>query len=94
MVTTVVGRELIVTGLRGIVESAGHQFPADWFGKAKMVLQCILLIAILLEQSLLGMQSTYATTLHPVVTILLWTTVLVTLGSMLQYLRRAWQLMG
>ena len=69
MVTAIVGRELIVTGLRGIVESAGHQFPADWFGKAKMVLQCAVLIGILLQQSLLGMVSPYAGQLQPLVMI-------------------------
>ena len=40
MVTVVVCRELIVTGLRGIVEATGQKFGADWFGKLKMVLQC------------------------------------------------------
>ena len=94
MVTTIVGRELIVTGLRGIVESAGHQFPADWFGKAKMFLQCAVLIGILLHQSLFGSDSQYAEQLQPLVMVVLWATMIVTLGSMMQYLWRAWKLMG
>ncbi len=41
VVVVVVAREFLVTGLRGYVESMGEQFPADWFGKIKMVVQCI-----------------------------------------------------
>jgi CDP-diacylglycerol--glycerol-3-phosphate 3-phosphatidyltransferase len=35
------GREFLVTALRGMVESAGKQFPADGFGKIKMLTQAI-----------------------------------------------------
>jgi CDP-diacylglycerol--glycerol-3-phosphate 3-phosphatidyltransferase len=48
MVTVVVARELIITGLRSFLES--HQaanFGADWLGKIKMTLQCAALLAIL-----------------------------------------------
>jgi len=37
----VLAREFLVTGIRGYVESLGSQFPADWFGKVKMVMQCL-----------------------------------------------------
>jgi CDP-diacylglycerol---glycerol-3-phosphate 3-phosphatidyltransferase len=40
IVVVMLAREFLVTGLRGYVESLGRQFPADWFGKTKMVLQC------------------------------------------------------
>jgi CDP-diacylglycerol--glycerol-3-phosphate 3-phosphatidyltransferase len=46
MATLVVARELIITSLRGFLESAGAQFGADWLGKIKMVLQCAALFAI------------------------------------------------
>jgi CDP-diacylglycerol---glycerol-3-phosphate 3-phosphatidyltransferase len=46
MVTLVVARELIITSLRGYLESAGANFGADWLGKVKMVLQCGALLAI------------------------------------------------
>ena len=46
MATLVVARELIITSLRGFLESAGARFGADWLGKIKMVLQCAALIAI------------------------------------------------
>lgn len=40
IVVVILAREFLVTGLRGYVESLGSQFPADWFGKFKMVIQC------------------------------------------------------
>src|SRR5262245_27210913 len=46
MVTVVVLRELIITGLRSYLEGQGVKFGADWFGKLKMWLQSIALIAI------------------------------------------------
>src|SRR5262245_1416851 len=45
MVTVVVARELIITGLRGFLESQGARFGADWLGKVKMGLQCAALFA-------------------------------------------------
>src|SRR5207253_2194158 len=46
MVTVVVARELIITGLRSFMENRGATFGADWLGKIKMVLQCGALFAI------------------------------------------------
>src|SRR5947209_3621465 len=46
MVVVVVARELIITSLRGFLESQGVVFGADWLGKVKMGLQCAALIAI------------------------------------------------
>lgn len=47
MATIVVGRELLVTSLRGMIEGAGGDFSAKQLGKWKMVLQCAAVIAIL-----------------------------------------------
>lgn len=46
MVTVVVARELIITGLRSFLENRNVSFGADWLGKVKMVLQCASLFAI------------------------------------------------
>jgi CDP-diacylglycerol--glycerol-3-phosphate 3-phosphatidyltransferase len=46
MVTVVVAREFLITGLRGWLESVGVRFGADWLGKIKMTLQCAALVAI------------------------------------------------
>lgn len=40
VVVVILAREFLVTGIRGYVESLGHEFPADWFGKVKMLVQC------------------------------------------------------
>lgn len=47
MTAVVIGRELLVTGIRGYVESLGKKFGADWFGKLKTILQCCWLLAVL-----------------------------------------------
>ena len=54
IVATVIGRELLITGVRGYVESLGHKFGADWFGKLKTVLQCAALAIILAARSIDG----------------------------------------
>ena len=51
MVVVIVAREFLVTAIRGYVESEGHEFPADWFGKIKMVVQCVAIAAVLLTYS-------------------------------------------
>jgi len=52
MVTIVVARELVITGLRSFLEQQATNFGADWLGKLKMGLQCAALIAILFVRSL------------------------------------------
>ncbi|MFW6125079.1 MAG: CDP-diacylglycerol--glycerol-3-phosphate 3-phosphatidyltransferase [Pirellulales bacterium] len=47
MVVVVVGRELLVTALRGLVEQQGSDFSARMSGKLKMVLQCVAAVACL-----------------------------------------------
>lgn len=48
MAVLVVGRELLVTSLRGIIEGAGKDFSATAIGKWKMVFQCVAVVASLL----------------------------------------------
>jgi CDP-diacylglycerol--glycerol-3-phosphate 3-phosphatidyltransferase len=48
MVVVIVGRELLVTSLRAVVESAGNDFSAKWIGKVKMWFQCIAIISCFL----------------------------------------------
>src|SRR5947208_1675226 len=42
----VLARELIITSLRGFLESEGIRFGADMLGKIKMWLQCAALVAV------------------------------------------------
>jgi len=52
MATLIVSRELLVTGLRGVVEASGQPFGADWFGKLKMILQSVVLCGVFLLECL------------------------------------------
>ena len=54
MVVVIVGRELLVTALRGFIEQRGGDFSAKMSGKLKMVFQCIAAAAALLTLSLSG----------------------------------------
>jgi len=87
VVTVVIGRELLITGLRGIIEATGKSFGADWFGKLKTVLQCVVLIGVLL---LLAMRENPALAdltrlLEWVYLVLLYAMLVATVGSAVQY---------
>lgn len=96
MVTVVVCRELLVTGLRGMVEATGRKFGADWFGKLKMGLQCTALIGVLLTawlRTLAGTANALAV-LDPIQLVVLWAMLAATVGSGAQYVVKAWRLLG
>ncbi|MDR0392558.1 MAG: CDP-alcohol phosphatidyltransferase family protein [Planctomycetaceae bacterium] len=48
MVVIIVGRELLITSLRAVVESSGKDFSAKWIGKVKMWFQCVAVISCFL----------------------------------------------
>ncbi|CAN5854223.1 CDP-diacylglycerol--glycerol-3-phosphate 3-phosphatidyltransferase [soil metagenome] len=48
MVVVIMGRELLVTSIRGVIEGQGGTFASDWWGKSKMILQSIMIPAVLL----------------------------------------------
>lgn len=48
MVVVILGRELLVTTMRSVMEQSGVDFSAMWAGKAKMVLQACVIPFILL----------------------------------------------
>jgi CDP-diacylglycerol--glycerol-3-phosphate 3-phosphatidyltransferase len=95
MVVVVVGRELAVTGIRGMVEATGKKFGADWFGKLKMVLQCAVLIGVLLIRWLTALAiNDVLKVLEPIQLVLLWAMLIATIGSGLQYIVKAVRLLG
>ncbi len=95
MVTVVVCRELLVTGIRGMVEAAGKKFGADWFGKLKMALQCAVLIGILLLAWLRTLPDTaeLLSILDRIQFVLLWAMLAATVGSGVQYVVKAARLL-
>ncbi len=54
MVVVIVGRELAVTGLRGIASSHGHIMAASWVGKVKALTQNVAIAALLFHYDTLG----------------------------------------
>jgi CDP-diacylglycerol--glycerol-3-phosphate 3-phosphatidyltransferase len=90
MVTAIVGREILITGVRGIVEAAGKKFGADWFGKLKTALQCAVIIGVLFLQ---WVGAAEYPALESVYLVLLYAMLFATVGSGVQYLVKAARLM-
>jgi CDP-diacylglycerol--glycerol-3-phosphate 3-phosphatidyltransferase len=91
MVTVVIGRELLITGLRGMMEAQGVNFGADQLGKLKMALQCVVLIAILAAMWLRSFDLSPAAVngLFWVQIALIYLMLLATVASGLQYILKA-----
>ncbi len=84
MVVLIVGRELLVTGLRGINESMGHSFPASVHGKIKMWVQSITIavIPLLIAHNNTWASGDWANLLQ---TSCVWFAVIATVLSAVQY---------
>jgi CDP-diacylglycerol--glycerol-3-phosphate 3-phosphatidyltransferase len=88
MVVVIVGRELLVTGLRGFNEAIGRSFGASVYGKVKMWMQSIAAPAILLiiaHETALGLGGAG----DFIKKVLVWLTVIVTALSTVHYLVRS-----
>lgn len=83
MAVVVVGRELLVTVLRSMIEGAGGDFSAKMAGKLKMVFQCIAVGACLVALALKGGDSATAIPawLHWTVVVSVWLSVASTIHS-------------
>jgi CDP-diacylglycerol--glycerol-3-phosphate 3-phosphatidyltransferase len=71
----IVGRELAVTGLRGLAASEGIILAPDRWGKAKTLLQMAALTALILHYPFLSIN------FQQVGTVLLWLALIITLAS-------------
>ncbi len=89
MVTVVVARELIITGLRSFLENQGATFGADWLGKVKMVLQCAALIAIFIALEAPAWAPAAVPALGWIRDALIWAMLAATAWSGLAYLWKA-----
>jgi CDP-diacylglycerol--glycerol-3-phosphate 3-phosphatidyltransferase len=54
LVAVIIGRELAVTGLRGVAQTRGVIMPASGLGKLKMVAQVVAILALMLASDLTG----------------------------------------
>jgi len=89
MTAVVVGRELVITGLRSFLENSGAKFGADQLGKIKMVLQCAALFAIFLVLELMQHTETPPAPWFWIRDGLIYATLVATVVSGAQYLWRA-----
>lgn len=91
MVVLIVGRELLVTSLRGLSESHGQAYGAAFSGKLKMVVQCVTAALILLMAAHADFFTDGWAWVEIARVILIWATVALTLLSLLQYMIRSKQ---
>ncbi len=91
MAVVVVGRELLVTVLRSMIEGSGGDFSAKLAGKLKMWFQCIAVVACLLMLALKQDSPEQAppTWLFATVIVSVWASVVSTLQSGWQYVQIA-----
>jgi CDP-diacylglycerol---glycerol-3-phosphate 3-phosphatidyltransferase len=88
MVTVIVGRELLVTSLRAMIEGQGGDFSARWLGKWKMLFQCAAIVSSLLLLTY-GVSQPWLTT---ATVLLMWSAVIITIASGLDYVWKAIQI--
>ena len=87
MALVILGRELLVTSIRGVLEGRGIDFSAGWSGKGKMVLQSVVVpIALFVAVNPIAYESDVVVAFRNV---LVWSAVLVTVWSAVPYLVRA-----
>lgn len=87
MVVLIVGRELLVTSLRGLIEGEGGDFSASLSGKLKMIVQSAAVPLILLVVSLGDWRP--GEPARWTIDLLAWAAVVVTVASGVPYVRRA-----
>jgi CDP-diacylglycerol--glycerol-3-phosphate 3-phosphatidyltransferase len=79
MVVLIVGREVAVTGLRGIASLEGSAIGASIWGKVKMIFQTIALIGLILHYEYLGIN------FHSLGMLILWVALAITIWSGIDY---------
>ena len=92
IVVLLLGRELLVTTIRGMFEGTGQAFGAKWSGKLKMFFQSLAIPVILFYVFVLA----FVERGHPVEVacwylrqIAVWGTLIITLASTLEYIPRS-----
>lgn len=94
MAVVLIGREFLITGIRGLAESRGIDFRADWAGKVKMFVQSFAIGAIMVDVATAfhyGEVKQYDPIgwVHLVRDIAIWATLFVTVASATTYIIKA-----
>ncbi len=82
MATLVVGRELLVTSLRSMVEGRGGDFSAKQLGKWKMVFQCVSVVMALVWVATPDLTNWFRIATY----ITIYATILITIVSGIEYI--------
>jgi CDP-diacylglycerol--glycerol-3-phosphate 3-phosphatidyltransferase len=88
MATVVMGREMLVTALRSVIEGSGGDFSAKWAGKVKMVVQCVAVVASLVALrhfAMQGQDQPLPDWLRIALPVAAWASVAITVYSGLEY---------
>jgi CDP-diacylglycerol--glycerol-3-phosphate 3-phosphatidyltransferase len=83
MAVVILAREFLVSVIRARVEETGADFAALWTGKLKMFIQSVTVCIVL------GQLGWHLQNLEPLRVVSIWLTVIVTVLSILSYIRRA-----
>lgn len=98
MAVVVMGREMLVTAIRGFIEQHGGDFSAQMAGKLKMVFQCVAVVASLLALRHLQQngspQAALPAWLYYTLHASVWLAVLSTVYSGLEYIVAAARILG
>ncbi len=89
MVALVLGRELLVTSIRGVLEGQGISFAAGPSGKWKMILQSVVVPAVLVLLAVGAAAGRRGRAGALTIPVLVWATVVVTVWSGWPYIGRA-----
>ena len=92
MVLIILGREIIITGLRGIASTEGIVIPASNLGKFKTIFQIVAILALLLHYDyhwFFAVKNPYLfVNMHNVGLFYLWVATIITIWSGIDYLVR------
>jgi len=80
MVAVIIGREMAVTGLRGLASEKNIVIAANWLGKYKTAFQCTALIPLLLHYQIYGIE------FHEAGMFFLWIALFFSLWSGIDYM--------
>jgi CDP-diacylglycerol--glycerol-3-phosphate 3-phosphatidyltransferase len=92
MVLVILGREIIITGLRGLASTEGIVIPASNLGKFKTIFQIVAILGLLLHYDyhwLFGIDNPYFyVNMHNIGIFYLWIATILTIWSGVDYLVR------
>jgi CDP-diacylglycerol--glycerol-3-phosphate 3-phosphatidyltransferase len=98
MAALVMGREMLVTAIRGFIEQQGGDFSAQMSGKLKMVFQCVAVVASLVAlrhfQQAGGRGFPLPTWLYYTLHASVWLAIISTVYSGLEYIIAAARILG